>query len=300
MVSDDGLRRRAGRKLTKRKADRHLSPLNMPERFRDGTDAQEDVTASVGRNGRYMNQSVFSMIAAAGSKTDFHARFDDSSSDGDEDEDEDGDGDEARASNDGRPAIATVTDDTTAAGTDVPAKGLSYHPPMVRRRSAADKLMRSLPHLRVKTRVARDKSPSNSPTSSPRPLSEKGSPDTASAVLGPELAPVMSRMLEAQAQIEEGSAIDGVPLQLQQGETKETSLAARLREIFDFERPEHVIAGRLTHVKRRKTDKPQSIRAGCSRACYCRATCTSRPSTSASTPICPRKPYGRPRSTCSG
>lgn len=49
-----------------------------------GNDEHEDVTAAKGMPAQQMNQSVFSMIAAAGSKVDFNARFEDGSSDSEE------------------------------------------------------------------------------------------------------------------------------------------------------------------------------------------------------------------------
>ncbi|KAI1002360.1 Sterol 3-beta-glucosyltransferase [Podosphaera aphanis] len=60
--------------------EENTTPLQVPERFRDGDDADEDCTAPSGVNG-YMNQSVFGMIAAAGSQVDFDTRFDVQSSD---------------------------------------------------------------------------------------------------------------------------------------------------------------------------------------------------------------------------
>ncbi|KAK5258316.1 Sterol 3-beta-glucosyltransferase, partial [Exophiala xenobiotica] len=72
-----------GRKLQKRNPNLHRLPSShIPSRLSLGADAQDDVTApSRGRNApaQYMNQSIFSMIAAAGSRTDFNARFDESS-----------------------------------------------------------------------------------------------------------------------------------------------------------------------------------------------------------------------------
>ena len=49
--------------------------LDVPERFKDGDDAQEDVTAPKRNNAMSMNQSLFSMIARAGqhSQTDLGA-----------------------------------------------------------------------------------------------------------------------------------------------------------------------------------------------------------------------------------
>lgn len=46
---------------------RQQTLLRMPERFKDGEDAQEDVTAPKTKNAMYMNQSFMSMIANVGS-----------------------------------------------------------------------------------------------------------------------------------------------------------------------------------------------------------------------------------------
>jgi len=78
-------------KLVKRKHLHRLPSARLPERLRShGEDTQEDVTAPSHGAGasRYMNQSIFSMIAAAGSKTDFNARFDESSDSDENSEDE--------------------------------------------------------------------------------------------------------------------------------------------------------------------------------------------------------------------
>ena len=73
--------------------------MEIPERFKDGDDADEDITLLPGATA-YMNQSVFGMIAAAGSQVDFNARFDAQSSDEEDDEmDEDNDEDGSRNSN---------------------------------------------------------------------------------------------------------------------------------------------------------------------------------------------------------
>ena len=60
--------------------------MHYPERLREGEDVQDDVTAVDGKPAQHMNQSVFSMIAAAGSRVDFHARFDEESSDSEGDQ----------------------------------------------------------------------------------------------------------------------------------------------------------------------------------------------------------------------
>src|SRR5437773_1129309 len=98
MAPVDELKKRTSVKLSKKKRGPRQS-VDIPERFRDGEDAQDDVTAPRGNSAQYiMNQSVFSMIAAAGSKVDFHSRFDGDSSESEEEmveekeEEEEGEG----------------------------------------------------------------------------------------------------------------------------------------------------------------------------------------------------------------
>lgn len=73
MASQDRGRERAGRRLTKKRKEpgkemRGVS-LDIPERFKDGDDAHEDVTAPKRSDTMSMNQSLFSMIARAGQQS---------------------------------------------------------------------------------------------------------------------------------------------------------------------------------------------------------------------------------------
>lgn len=79
--------KRVGRKLIKKRKPQRSSSLQYPERLKVGNDEHEDVTAAKGMPAQQMNQSVFSMIAAAGSKVDFNARFEDGSSESEEETD---------------------------------------------------------------------------------------------------------------------------------------------------------------------------------------------------------------------
>jgi sterol 3beta-glucosyltransferase len=79
MASQDRGRARSSRRLAKKRREsgkeaRGLS-LDIPERFKDGDDAEDDVTAPKKNNTISMNQSIFSMIARAGqqSQTDLVA-----------------------------------------------------------------------------------------------------------------------------------------------------------------------------------------------------------------------------------
>src|SRR3982074_642167 len=83
MPLQDDAKKRVARKLTKRRKEGHRVTMEIPKRFEDGDDADEDCTAPKGQN-MMLNQSVFGMIAAAGSQVDFNARFE-----GSEDEDDD-------------------------------------------------------------------------------------------------------------------------------------------------------------------------------------------------------------------
>ncbi|KAF1361902.1 sterol 3-beta-glucosyltransferase [Lizonia empirigonia] len=73
MASQDGRRAGSSRRLVKRRRDSEKEPrrlsLDMPERFKDGDDAEEDVTAPRQNNTMSMNQSIFSMIARAGQQS---------------------------------------------------------------------------------------------------------------------------------------------------------------------------------------------------------------------------------------
>lgn len=77
------------RKLVKRRKDASRSSTALPERFRDGADANEDFLAPKPESAHYLNRSVFSMIAAVGSKTDFHSHLDDDLSDSSDERDVD-------------------------------------------------------------------------------------------------------------------------------------------------------------------------------------------------------------------
>lgn len=84
MAPEQDSGKRVGRKLIKKRKPQRSSSLQYPERLKVGNDEHEDVTAAQGMPAQQMNQSVFSMIAAAGSKVDFNARFEDGSSDSEE------------------------------------------------------------------------------------------------------------------------------------------------------------------------------------------------------------------------
>ncbi|RMZ72997.1 Sterol 3-beta-glucosyltransferase [Pyrenophora seminiperda CCB06] len=65
----DKTSRRASRKMKESRKESRGMSLDMPERFKDGDDAQEDVAAPKRSNTVSMNQSLFSMIARAGQQS---------------------------------------------------------------------------------------------------------------------------------------------------------------------------------------------------------------------------------------
>ena len=230
MAPEEDLKKRVARKLTKRRKEGHQVTMDIPERFRDGDDADEDCTAPPDSKA-YMNQSVFGMIAAAGSQVDFNARFDTQSSD---EEDESGGA-----------SSQTLEKDIQIQKTrqHKPAGKSEKH----KRKFSEHKLLRSITGLGSKTKT--------------KPSPKSGSParESSSESHTPEIqverttshrdAPVMSRMLEAKAELSMRPSFDMKRLSEDQtqtddmGESTSSSLAKRLKEIFEFEKAEDVIEG---------------------------------------------------------
>jgi sterol 3beta-glucosyltransferase len=232
MPPEDEQKKKLGRKLMRRRKEQSRPSFDIPERFRDGDDASEDVTAPKGQNTQYMNHSVFSMIAAAGSKVDFNARFDTDSSEGE--------GDESPAE-----AQQGVQEFANVAGDDKhPGSLSSKH----RRKVSGHRLFRSLPRPNMKT--GREKS---SMSENNHGIQEEGMPsESAVAAATPRQVPVMSRLLEAEAQAQLSSLGQESGLHehdelehVERGEARgsPTNLSTRLMEIFEYSEPEEVISG---------------------------------------------------------
>jgi sterol 3beta-glucosyltransferase len=226
MPPEADIKKRIGRKLTKKRREGHQVTIEIPERFKDGDDADEDCTAPRGQN-VYMNQSVFGMIAAAGSQVDFNARFDGQSS-----EDED----------------SSLREDRTETG-DKPRHeqaSASSKPEKHRRKMSENKIIKSLPHLGRK---------GSKSTASPRRTASPAASESPSIDVTPTMMrgpPVMSQMLEAQAELSSRPSFD-IPRRSEDPEKLNTleeagssSLAIRLMEIFEFDKPEEVIEGQCT------------------------------------------------------
>jgi sterol 3beta-glucosyltransferase len=196
-----------------------------------------------------MNQSIFGLIAAAGSRVDFNDRFDENSS---SDEDQEGDNKKGRGKKSWREDLSQTTI-LQPKKSDMAQKGSQ------RRRISGSKLLKSLPalpKLKAKSKSSPAQLPpqpeeesdeadesgdSGSPTSQPVPPVIKL---TRENTLNGE-QPVLSRMLEAQAEMESRSSFDLGPEDVARSGLgtgdDATPLARRLMEIFEFEEPEQVI-----------------------------------------------------------
>ena len=230
--------RTVGRKLTKRrKPERHPS-VQYPESLKEGDDVQEDVTAAKGQSAQCTNQSVFSMIAAARSKVDFNARFDDDSS-GSEEEPENSAIVEKLVTTGSPGDFAQERQEALVDEVSQSRAGRTTH---------HDGRPRLLPKLKLRTKREKDYM---SQSVLPQPHGHIWSAESSKGPLGntPRDAPVMSRMLEAQAKL--GSCMDlsnpvkdVVGSHAQKEASREhTTLVTRLMEIFGFDAPEEVIAG---------------------------------------------------------
>lgn len=221
--------------------------MDYPEQLRrkDGDEEQEEdvlpVALSQANRPFSMNQSIFGLIAAAGSKVDFQDRFEEHSSD---DEAAENQSDDEQDTTDPM-AQTTILHQAEATS----RKG---H----RRKFSDGKLMKSVPIL---SRLSSKKSRSNKkegkkPVSQIQGESEPGSPAAAADAppLSPEnretlAAPVMSRMVEARAEAsarpsfdQERDSIDKARDGLDSAPSK---LSQRLQRIFEFNEPENIVSG---------------------------------------------------------
>ena len=228
------------RRLSKRRHPLNRLPSShIPSRLRLGDDAQEDVTApNRGQNApaAYMNQSIFSMIAAAGSRTDFNTRFDESSDSEDEIPEEE---EEEEIQDDRIPQAVT-----TKAEGQVTSKKDEEPPSQSKlKRLSSHRLVQSLPRLSGRSTKKKEK---DRPRKDPSPESDNTSKSSRS---NPREAPVLSRLITAEAAFQDEEEDEKLPdspeavKSRSRGEsTPQTLLATRLMEIFGFESPEKVVA----------------------------------------------------------
>lgn len=214
----------------------------LPERFKDDGDAQLDVTApppgAHSRDGhmRYLHHSIFSMIAAVGSRSDFHSRFEESS-------DSDGETDEMSAKE--SPPLPTAVPPSKhgrLAQSTIDERGRTFQSLF-----RDHKPLSQIPCYNIGRRREKSTSHAEIPETSAGPsrlAADLRRPRSAT----PRAVPVLSKMVEAQARFDtEQSAPEGTQgLSLEQPKEEpqrpsSSTLSTRLMEIFEFVRPEKVI-----------------------------------------------------------
>ncbi|KAJ9488475.1 Sterol 3-beta-glucosyltransferase [Penicillium thymicola] len=215
----------------------------VPDRFKDGDDAQFDFTApprgmgSRDGNVHYMQQSLFSMIAAVGSKSDFHARFDESSdSDGEMEEHPRIEQTSGKLAS--RRPVPSLDSHRASKTSESNTLVLEERGRRHQRTKSDNKLLQRLPRLDSEGRA--DESP-NQPDSVLKvpPLRR-----TRSAT--PRAAPVLSRMVEAQSHFDLTPSTPYLPsnpnkAMEDQPQSSASALSTRLMKMFGFAKPEKVL-----------------------------------------------------------
>ncbi|KAK3347314.1 sterol 3-beta-glucosyltransferase [Neurospora tetraspora] len=271
---------RMSRKLQRLRGDSnqpHSPTMELPDRLKDTgkeEDNEEDVLQPQGGMFMNMNQSIFGLIAAAGSTVDFHDRFEGQSS---EDEDDvpnhmamtiAGPGIKGTARNretvgTGKSLSQIVVFNKPPASATADAGPSNTH----RRRLSGHKLLQSVPGLsRLSSSHKSKKSKQHKGTAmADNKIEEEEDPDPSSPLpppnedenkapgLAPPIeivraegngAPLMSRMLEARAEMAARPSFD---LDRLSGEHRRDDaggtgqLAKKLKDIFEFDTAEEVI-----------------------------------------------------------
>lgn len=238
MAPEHDLQKLIGRKLTKKRKPLRASSVQYPARLKEGQDFQEDVTAAKGEPAQHMNQSIFSMIAAAGSKVDFNARFEEEESSDSDDEVQASAALDCGEEKSNNPYIQARLDEQHE--DNFPKRQLERQqggPP-------DHKGLRILPKLDLRTLEEKSYMSQSLRSPSREVLKQHKGPTGVT----PRDAPVMSMMLEAQAELIpsapplESRDIDVEDSQLALGKDAPTGLATRLMEIFGFDGPEDVVS----------------------------------------------------------
>ncbi|KAL2132336.1 hypothetical protein VTI74DRAFT_3940 [Chaetomium olivicolor] len=257
---DERAARRVSRKLQKKRRDGdHTPTMELPDRLKDHgdqADNEEELRPQTYGGGMFMNmnQSIFGLIAAAGSQADFADRFE-----GTSDEEDDSESAMANTIAGPRGSLPEPSAVQSLAQTTVfPKHGISRFRREGRhhRKISESRLFRSVSglarfHDKIKASKSKNKSDTelqehgeSAPTSSPPP---DLMPSIEITRTESRTAPVMSAMLEARAQMAARPSFDlermtDEPARITDTEeTGPTELARRLAEIFEFDRPEEVI-----------------------------------------------------------
>ncbi|PYI32230.1 sterol 3-beta-glucosyltransferase [Aspergillus indologenus CBS 114.80] len=243
---------------TKRRVDRRLSASKQsisssrifagafPERLKDDHDAQVDFSAPpagvAARDGhmQYMQQSIFSMIAAVGSRSDFHARFDESS---------DSDGENEDRTPKEHEDVTSTSASPNKVGPGSRRSPKPTGPPQDRGRRhqrvlSENKLLRSFMSTAKRGKEREPTIHSEPPTDDE--MSRASTPRRPRSAT-PRAAPVLSRMVEAQAALDAKESSESSSERTDEESDKDhkqssgTSLSVRLKEMFGFDAPEKVV-----------------------------------------------------------
>ncbi|CAJ2508487.1 Uu.00g135130.m01.CDS01 [Anthostomella pinea] len=247
--------RRVIKKLLKKQKEGHRPTMELPDRFKDyADDADEDVLPP--HQGPHMfmnmNQSIFGLLAAAGSNVDFNDRFEGQSSDEDDAGTQDGRG--ARGKQPEQVARTTILKKSSS-GSSSGKEKVEKH-----RRRLSGQLLRSLPQLpRLASRSLSKHSKLRNSQPPESPIESESEDPSSTAVDSPSstvdvtktdregrLAPVMSRMLEAKAEMSSRPSFDLERLSgdhgtSEGGDAGPSALARKLKEIFELDHAEEVI-----------------------------------------------------------
>lgn len=162
--------------MTKKLRDSENEPrrlsLDIPERFKDGDDADEDVTAPKKNNTISMNQSIFSMIARAGQQSQTELATMQEVDSGDSDEE--GKRRQPYHSLDGAARLSRLSSaNDFQRQTEEPQDGKTGQRKQHRRGLSEHKLLRSLPRLKPRKDARSEGHPTDQMSSSqllpPRP-----------------------------------------------------------------------------------------------------------------------------------
>ncbi|KAI8627611.1 glycosyltransferase family 1 protein [Xylariaceae sp. FL1651] len=254
---EDATRRRVSRKIAKKRREGHRPTMAFPDHFKDlQDDADEDVLPPSQGPHMFMNmnQSIFGLIAAAGSSVDFNDRFEGQSSD--EDDGAAADDDDAEGKVEGRRHEQVAKTTILKKSSSGKEKGNQSEKSG---RRISGQLLRSLPqlprlatrslskHSKLKNSQPPDSSVDTESKMMVSPIAESQTPtiEPSQAEGEERLAPVMSRMLEARAEMSSRPSFDLESLSRDQQNEKDKSgpsaLACKLKEIFEFDHPEEVI-----------------------------------------------------------
>ncbi|KAL4980410.1 sterol 3-beta-glucosyltransferase [Aspergillus desertorum] len=228
---------------------RRMFASSFPDRLKeDGDDAQMDYTAPPGsdnsREGmQYMQQSVMSLIAAVGSRTDLRARFDDSSDS--EEETKLRPRFVSEESSDQQIPSPPQADGTLHVPSAPETRSSSRERGRGHRRSISDhKLFRPFKSGSISQDKEEDKTSSPEPSKSNRlsPIPVLPRPRSAT----PRAAPILSRMVEARALLETENLVENSQTLEKKNESisqqSQTSpLSRQLMEMFHFPAPEKVV-----------------------------------------------------------